>query len=284
MAVTKRRKTNIETLHSCPPTGDSTATANTFQEQSPPGTDICTTIQHEKQSDNFAELVGRFQLALYRHYNSGGQSLYQPEDMRSFCQTHSPHLYDILLSSITRDDGRATSKNHLSVQEQRIVALLHTLAYFRSQKTSHLQKQAGMFLGMHGLTRSAQTAGRVLGFSTEIRMNDMFKQQQAKNHKEVVDKAVETACKNKKLVIHLLDDFHVINVLVQPTNKASSAIHMASSLLDIQPSAAVARPVNVAAIHSTTHVRKNGQNVQCRGGIVKTLVVAEMADLLANYH
>ena len=52
-----------------------------------------------------------------------------------------------------------------------------------------------MFLAIHGLTRSAQTAGRVLSFSTGIRMNDMFKQQQAKNHKEVVDKTVEKACK-----------------------------------------------------------------------------------------
>ena len=52
-----------------------------------------------------------------------------------------------------------------------------------------------MFLAIHGLTRSAQTAGRVLGFSTGVRMNDMFKLQQAKNHKEVVDKIVEKACK-----------------------------------------------------------------------------------------
>ena len=50
-----------------------------------------------------------------------------------------------------------------------------------------------MFLAIHGLTRSAQTAGRVLDFSIGIRMNDMFKQQQAKNHKEVVDKTVEKA-------------------------------------------------------------------------------------------
>ena len=52
-----------------------------------------------------------------------------------------------------------------------------------------------MFLAIHGLTRSAQIAGRVLGFSTGIPMNDMFKQQQAKNHKEVVDKTAEKACK-----------------------------------------------------------------------------------------
>lgn len=80
---------------------------------------------------NFAELVGNFQLALYRHYNSGGQSLFQPDVMRRFCQAHSPHLFDILLGSITRADGRLTSKEHTNLQEQRIVGLLHTLAYFR---------------------------------------------------------------------------------------------------------------------------------------------------------
>ena len=86
---------------------------------------------------SFAELVEKFQLALYRHYNNGGQSLYKPEDMRNFCQTQSPHLYDTLLSSITRQDGRATSKNHTTLQEQRIVGLLHTLAYFRYLNQVH---------------------------------------------------------------------------------------------------------------------------------------------------
>ena len=90
---------------------------------------------------------------------------------------------------------------------------------------------------------------------------------------------------NKKLIIHLLDDFHVINVHGHPTDRASSAIHMASSLLDIQPTAAaVPRPNNTTCIHSTTFVRKNGQDVLCRGGIVKTFVISEMTDLLKNYH
>ena len=34
-----------------------------------------------------------------------------------------------------------------------------------------------MSLAMHGLNRSAPTAGQVLGFSTGTRTNDMFKQQ-----------------------------------------------------------------------------------------------------------
>lgn len=81
--------------------------------------------------DNFAELVEKFQLALHRHYNTGGHSLYQSDELKSFCQTHCPHLYDILLSSITRVDGRSTQKNHTELQQQRVVVLLHTLAYFR---------------------------------------------------------------------------------------------------------------------------------------------------------
>lgn len=59
---------------------------------------------------------------------------------------------------------------------------------------------------------------------------------------------------------------------------------MASSLLDIQPTAAaVPRPPNGTTIHSTTYVRKNGQDILCRGGIVKSFVMAEMTELLLNY-
>ena len=58
---------------------------------------------------------------------------------------------------------------------------------------------------------------------------------------------------------------------------------MASSLLDIQQTAAVPRPQDVASIHSTSYISKNGQDVLCRGGIVKTYILIEMGDLLTNY-
>ena len=48
----------------------------------------------------------------------------------------------------------------------------------------------------------------------------------------------------KKLVIHLTEDFHVMNVHTKPTNKANAAIHMASSL----PAIVVAHPVDGAII------------------------------------
>ena len=46
--------------------------------------------------------------------------------------------------------------------------------------------------------------------------------------------------KTKKLVIHLTDDFHVMNVHTKPTDKANVVIHIASSL----PAIAVAHPVD----------------------------------------
>ena len=48
----------------------------------------------------------------------------------------------------------------------------------------------------------------------------------------------------KKLVIHLIDYCHVMNVPTKPTDKANVAMHMASSL----PAIAVAHPVDGAMI------------------------------------
>ena len=42
----------------------------------------------------------KFQSALYRHYESGGQSLYRSDDMQGFCETCEPHLFYILISTI----------------------------------------------------------------------------------------------------------------------------------------------------------------------------------------
>ena len=111
-----------------------------------------------------------------------------------------------------------------------------------------------MFLAMQGLTRLAQAAGRVLGCSAGIRLDNIFTQQQAKNHKEscgqnigdsLQDKAEQVQCTRKqynifgihkqsiKLFIIYIYDFHVTNVSTRPNDQASWAIHMASSLLDI---------------------------------------------------
>ena len=87
---------------------------------------------------------------------------------------------------------------------------------------------------------------------------------------------------NKNLIIHLRDNFHIVNVCTDPTEKASFAIHMVSSLLDIQPVSAVRRPENPTTIQSTTYVKIKGHSVLFRGGIVKELIAEEMTLLLTK--
>ena len=84
----------------------------------------------------------KIQQALYRHYESGGLSLYICDDMQALCETHAPHLFYILISTIVSADGHATSERHSHLQQQRIVVLLHILPYFRYliQITMYLPK------------------------------------------------------------------------------------------------------------------------------------------------
>ena len=80
---------------------------------------------------NLAELMEKFQSALYRHYVSGVLSLYRSDDMQALCETHAPHLFYILISTIVSADRHPTSERHSHLQQQRIVVLLHMLPYFR---------------------------------------------------------------------------------------------------------------------------------------------------------
>lgn len=75
------------------------------------------------------KLIGQFQLALYRHYSKGGETLYSPTKMKDFSK-NAPGLFKLILKSIDRDDNRLTRERD-NLQEQRPVALLHMFSYFR---------------------------------------------------------------------------------------------------------------------------------------------------------
>ena len=79
----------------------------------------------------FDQLVSQFQTAMFRYYESNPEvPLYNPAVMRDFCDKNAPGLFDLLLSSITREDNRVSPERE-SLQRQRTVALLHILSYFR---------------------------------------------------------------------------------------------------------------------------------------------------------
>ncbi|XP_048575932.1 uncharacterized protein LOC5507411 isoform X1 [Nematostella vectensis] len=232
---------------------------------------IKTTIKELDELDegnSLGQLVQQFQMALYHHALSSEAPLYEPAAMKAFTQKHSPGLFEMLLSSITREDSRL-SDEHQAVQEQRTVVLLHTLAYFRSQKTSTLQKDEGLFLQHHGASRTAINSGRILGFSTSPRNIDSHKKALITKYPDILMRKVILATEKGFLIVQLLDDFHNILTVRLPTNlKLSLATHMASGLLDIHPSIPAVPIPTRDTRHSRVIVKIGNENKICRGGIV----------------
>ncbi|XP_044167701.1 uncharacterized protein LOC122951728 isoform X2 [Acropora millepora] len=111
-------------------------------------------IQFLKAS-SFEELVAQFQLQLFRHYNNEGPPLYDLNEMEAF----APALFPQILKPILNN---GMSKDKQDTQRRRTVALMHILAYFRSQKTSQLQKQSGLNAQLSGMSLTGLAAGPIL--------------------------------------------------------------------------------------------------------------------------
>ena len=81
-------------------------------------------------------MMETFQKPLSSHYENSGQPLYNAEDMRKFSGIHAPGLFDVLLSSILRDDSRLSEdKKTLREQEQLLVFILwHILGIWQGMK------------------------------------------------------------------------------------------------------------------------------------------------------
>ena len=63
--------------------------------------------------------------------------------MRKSSEIHAPGLFDVLLSSILRDDSRL-SEDRKTLQEQRTDALLHIMTYFRYLAKNEIENHADL--------------------------------------------------------------------------------------------------------------------------------------------
>jgi len=71
-----------------------------------------------------------FQKAFYKQQNTNPtQRIYSPEEMKLFTDVHSPGLFQMMLDCISRNKNLKDKRKEL--QEQRVVSLLHIIAYFR---------------------------------------------------------------------------------------------------------------------------------------------------------
>ena len=81
----------------------------------------------------------------------------------------------------------------------------------------------------------------------------------------------------------MIDDYHDIHAKKVPTQLiTSSAVHMASCLVDIQPTImAVACPLHTP-IHRVVRISIRGEEIDCYGGIDIQVVNQKMQQALAN--
>lgn len=84
-------------------------------------------------------------------------------------------------------------------------------------------------------------------------------------------------------MILMVDDYHNVHTKKVPTKLiTSTAIHMASCLLDIHPTiTAIARPRNTP-IHRPVKIKIKGEEVVCYGGIEIDIAVQKMHQALVN--
>ncbi|XP_048588988.1 uncharacterized protein LOC116621555 isoform X2 [Nematostella vectensis] len=213
-------------------------------------------------------MITQFQSSLYEYYETNeGPPLYSPALMRDFVEEHACGLYKIILNLIIKD---TTSKERKQLQEQRTVAILHILAYFRSQKTSQFNKDAGAFLHHHGASRSAINTRPVLGYSVAPRTLDRQKETKKRNYPNQLQEHLKYAVDEKGFIMLFIDDFHNIHTVRLPGSdmKLSVATHMTSSLLDIHPSIKAPKmPRSIDAVHCSPYVSMNGIMQKCVGGI-----------------
>ena len=89
-------------------------------------------------------------------------------------------------------------------------------------------------LSLSGCSEAALECGRVMGISGHPKTIRRFIQELAGDNAKHVDSYIQTARSKHKLVLLIVDDFHVVHTIQRPTSaETSTAIHMATCVIDV---------------------------------------------------
>ncbi|CAH3119132.1 unnamed protein product, partial [Pocillopora meandrina] len=107
--------------------------------------------------------------------------------------------------------------------KNRVVSLLHILAYFRSQKTSALQRDGELCAFSGGMSLQGLSAGQLLGYSTTHRSIQQWKVDFCNQHAAFISKQLQRANEVS------------LSFVKQHVLMHTNIVHMAFCLADIHP-------------------------------------------------
>lgn len=140
------------------------------------------------------------------------------------------------------------SKQRRELNQKRTVAILNQMTFGLSQKCSDFQHDHGQLLLRSGLSTNVLNSERVLGTSMSDREYQLIKVKDSSEHHQIVNKWIDVAIKNKKLIIVNIDDYTNVHTKKRPLKGTSKASKMCTILLKMYDTEAVElisdRPAN----------------------------------------
>eukprot|EP00118_Oscarella_pearsei_P006253 m.28392 g.28392 ORF g.28392 m.28392 type:complete len:944 (+) comp30747_c0_seq1:253-3084(+) len=230
-------------------------------------------------TEPFPKLVKQFQKALQDHLSlHPTEKLYNPDKMFSFSEKHAPGLFPLLENAITSEYSlTSATEKRVSLRRLRVVSELHRLAYLSNQLSTTFVNDVGLYLSLSGCSETALTAGRIIGFTGHPKTIKRLRKKHASENRGLVDNYIQQALDKSHLTVLVIDDFHCVHTIPRPTSsETSTAVHMATSIVDIQ-SLIPSIPLPSVSIHYWP------DDAACKGGINVRRLCDYVSERLLEY-
>ena len=166
---------------------------------------------------------------LLRLRSKGNIPCYEPSSFKKICEKcNAGEAFNTIHNAMT---STRHSKKRRELNEKRTVAVLSVMAFGLSQKCSDFQHDHGQLLLRSGLSTNVLNSERVLGTSMSDREYQLIKVKDSSDHYTIVNKWVDAAIKNRKLLVINIDDYTNVHTKKRPLSGTSAASKMCTILL-----------------------------------------------------
>ncbi len=184
---------------------------------------------HDREKEKSTSLetgIANLKYGLIKHQS---RLSYEPDNFKRFCEDcNAEEAYSMVLNAMT-SARHSTERKELN--KRRTVAILNMMAFALSQKCNVFQHDHGQLLLRSGLSGSVLNSERVLGTSMCEREYQMIKTKDSLDHHKIVNKWIESAIEEKRLIVLNIDDYTNVHTKKRPVQGTSKSSKMCTILI-----------------------------------------------------